>query len=118
AAVAGDAVQEDEGLPVAGVVEGEVRFSHAGSLGPTAARPGADPSAGPASVGEPGGSGVAGIDAVGVELVAADGVGHRLGLDLAGGGEGGQRGHDDVLGVDFEVASQRLAGVAATEAVG
>ena len=59
-----------------------------------------------------------GISSFGVDAVAGDGVGDDLGLHLAAGGQRRQGGDDDVGGVGLEVASEGLAGVAATEAIG
>ena len=59
-----------------------------------------------------------GVDGVGVEVVAGDGVLDDRGLQRAVGGQRGQHRGDDVAGVDLEVAAQGLAGVAAAEAVG
>jgi hypothetical protein len=59
-----------------------------------------------------------GVGGVGVDVVAPDGVVDDRGLDLAVAGESPQCGHHDVAGVDLEEPAQRLAGVAAAEAVG
>src|SRR3990170_4722136 len=62
-------------------------------------------------------SGVAGVDAVGVDPMLADGPGDLRGRELLGHGEPVQGSDDHVSRVDLEVAAQRLAGIAAPEPV-
>src|ERR1700687_3173312 len=63
-------------------------------------------------------SGVARVDGVGVDSVPGDRVGNLLGLGVTGYGEAIEHGHDDVGGIDLEMAPQGSSRVAAPEAVG
>src|SRR3954451_12614839 len=51
-------------------------------------------------------SGVARVGSVDVDAVLGDGVGHLFGLAVATGPQAVEHGHDQMAGVDFEVAAQ------------
>src|SRR2546429_8700938 len=58
-----------------------------------------------------------GVRPVGLDAVAGDGLGHRLGLEVARLRQGGEGRHDDVLRIDLEIPPEILTGVAPPEPV-